>query len=231
MKFNTMREEKLEELPKFEKTAKSDIWEYRSNFPYKRTMNWIEGNVGKNIDGIAHRFVNLYWLPVEYRNLGTLFRYVQNNTFLENGEVHYFDDTPCRQQHSYKVSDQSCRVYYVHPVSKALEVWRPLKRESFLSRNKREQAKYLRVLAPYHQLVKKDGIWYEVKAQIIEDLKFTDGVFMNNFYYLYPLKGPEDNLLEDRKRRTDKNCNHTKIVLKRQLSSKELRRYGLVNCK
>ena len=83
-----------------------------------------------------------------------------------------------------------------------------------MERNRLTQTEQLdakvRILGDYHQLYKHDGIWFEVKAEIIRNptnLKPRDVI-------LESVKGFMPSF---------------KIILKRQLNHKELRKHSLKN--
>jgi hypothetical protein len=114
-------------------------------------------------------------------------------------------------------------MFYVHPKTKILCHYKP-KKVNYRKIQEEEEAKTFRILGDYHQLLKFDGIWYEVKGKIIE----------NSFYdNLYEQRGPRERLIgsfdKPRYYYIWKDFPHVKIVLKRQLSHKELKKYGIAN--
>lgn len=227
--------EKLEDLPLRERNHDYS-WEndnyWGKNFPYRRVMRWIESQEGNHIDSVIHKFVNLKWLLPIYRTLDELRRKIEINTFIEGGKVCYYsrymgywrtDKAP-----HYVVEDEMTKIFYVHPETRLICVHRPPSRESWKKQEQERLDKKFRILGDYHQLYKKDGVWYEVKAEPIDRpesfIKNCIAGMGKNWNYGKKL-GPKDIILE-----TPLGFMPTfKVTMKHQLNKKELKKYKLTN--
>jgi hypothetical protein len=237
MDWTHKTEEELENLPRCEKFHDYS-WDndnyWGKGLPWARLRRWVEGQKGRNVDSVFHDFVNLKWLLPEYRTKEQFCRHIEIHTFLEDGKVCYHDSFCLygRKPH-YVVEDEAVKTIYVHPTTRLICVHRPPTRKGYRSRYQAERDAKLRVLGDYHQLYKKDGIWYEVKAEVMKDLeiwaKYT-AMYRHGRWIGIPKKAPDDILLEETSDRGD-NKKPVKIILKRQLNHKELVKYGLKNGK
>lgn len=215
--------EKLEELPKREKFPdysweNDDYW--GKNFPYARTIRWLGSCVGKHIDAVISEFCNAKWVPIEFRNYNQLKKYLETDTFIDKGEVYYYCNYALNVNYR-KITESFRKTFYVHPVSRKVEVYNPPTPKSWRKREQEKLDAKVRILGDYHQLYKENGIWYEVKGKPVN---------FNEFFTL-DRKGPKDILLENDNSFTPKTEKYpfVKIVLKRQLNKKELKKFGLKN--
>ncbi len=174
--------DKLEDLP-----SRSNIplggghWGRRKgrHYPWKKVWRFLESRVGYNWDDVFSEFVHLEWIKDEDKTKENIGRVVELNTFLKDGKVWYMDD-------GYQAGEkpiENCGgyggggVFYIHPTTKVLCFYKKTNKENYKIRQKREEAKYFRVLGNYHQLVKIDGIWFEVKGEPVEsDIVVVDGL-------------------------------------------------------
>lgn len=230
MDWQTKSEEQLDNLPSRErmlypKDGRDHYW--GENFPYKRVESWLRSQVGQHIDSVFSRFVHLDWLDRPWRNLETFKRHVETDTFIEDGEICFYE----RYSHHYGqgkpfiiLKERHGETLYVHPKSRCLQIQRNNKRHDYRERYRFELAQRFRVIGDYHQYYKKNGIWYEIKAE-------------PRPAHFIPLpgrderKGPRDILLEPNNsftRRVSTNP-YVKIILKRQLNHDELLRHSLEN--
>lgn len=222
MDWQTKGQDKLDNLPSREPSAKR--WRDcggRSNFPYNHLYRWLEANVGKNFDSVIHEFVNANWVPIESRQAHELYRNVEIHTFMENGKVWYYD----RYAHGpngFKrmVEKEGTRTFYVDPRTRQLAVFKPRQNQDYMTRYRAERRARMRVIGDYHQIYKQNGIWYEVKGKPVE----TSPTAYDD------RKGPHDILLEDAPwNNYNEKLPFIKIIIRRQLNSKELARHGVKN--
>jgi hypothetical protein len=231
MNFIHKNTEKLDNLPsreKFPDHSRENYW--GKDFPYSRCQRWLQSHVGSDIDVVISDFIHAEWIPKIYRTLEQLRRKIEFNTFIHKGKVCYYHNHLFFYGSSDKymsvIEEQSVKTFYVDPETRKLAVFHPQKRPSYLNIWRKNRDKVLRILAPYHQYYKEDGIWYEVKAEILPaDYNAERAVL------LYARKGPNDILLQNNGNNniTYKNHPFVRIILKRQLSNKELKKNNLKN--
>lgn len=230
MDWQTKGEDKLDNLPKRERMLYPDDGRdhYRGmNYPYDRVEKWLRSQVGQHIDKVFSRFVHLDWIARDYRNLSQLKRHVELDTFIEEGEICYYD----RYSQSYGQGKpfiilKECHgeTLYVHPLSRCLKLFKNNKRFNYAERERFALRERLVILGDYHQYYKKNGIWYEIKAEP-RPAHFLPWPGRDE------RKGPRDILMEPNNaftRRVSTNP-YVKIVLKRQLNHEELLRHSLEN--
>jgi hypothetical protein len=216
--------EQLENLPSREVIRVSDTYDHYwgEGMPWARMNRWFEAQEGRNVDRVFHDFVHLKWLLAEYRTKEQFRRHIEMDTFVVDGRVCYYDAYHSRWQNEpwQVVEKQARKTIYVNPTTHTVEIFKPPTDKSWKSRWYAERAAKVKVLGDYHQLYKKDGIWYEVKAQKATNrmLHFTP--------WRCPLKKPDDILMESGDSPLGQPI---QIILKRQLNSKELRKHGLAN--
>jgi hypothetical protein len=221
--------EKLEDLPSRERNHDYS-WDnddyFGKKMPYRRMMRWLESQEGIHIDSVIHKFVNLKWLLPVYRTLDVLRKKIEMDTFIEDGKICFYSSWcywgKCGPRRI--VEDETSKTIYVHPKTRLVCVHRPLTRESWKKREQEKLDKKLRILGDFHQLYKESGIWYEVKAEPIDR---NDSGLRNRKPFLGwgdKLK-PKDIILETKLGFMPS----FKIVLKRQLSRKDLKKYNLTN--
>jgi len=233
MNFSNKDAEKLDALPSREKFPDHN-WDrdnyWGKDFPYKRCKRWLLSRVGSNIDVVISDFVHAEWVPKIYRTLEQLKRKIEFNTFVENGKVCYYEDHiywyGATNKHMSVIEEQPVQTFYVHPKTRKLAVHNPKKKPSMRAIWRKNLDEVLRIVAPYHQYCKEDGIWYEVKAETLPEDFSAERTIL-----LYSRKGSTDILLKKNGNRniTDKNKPFVRIVLKRQLSSEELKKNNLKN--
>lgn len=223
MNWMTKGEDKLENLPKWERPFPPDDGTDRwrgEDLPYTKIKRWIEGQEGIHIDSVVHKFVNLKWVPRKYRTIAQISNFIERDTCIEGNKIYYFiswGDVRYRP-----VEKEMKKLVYVHPKTGLVCVFRPMTRISWQKKAQEEQDKRVRIIGDYHQLYKQNGIWFEVRGEPIE---VCEPCYLN-----FDRKGPRDILLEPTNcynRKSSKPI--VKITLKRQLSSKELRKYVLKN--
>ena len=207
----TQDPDKLENLPV--RQAMPDYsWEkdryHGWNVPYDRLHRWLESCVGRHLDDVISEYTHANWMPKEFRVPHQLYKYLEVNTLKIGGQTCYHDD-----HHGCYRPIEGCavRTVYVHPITKQLCLYIPPTRKSWRKAEQEELDARVRFLGDYHQLYKVNGgLWFEVKAEILSSpsnlkpksiiLETVQG-FMPSF----------------------------RVVLKRQLSSKELKKFGLKN--
>ena len=214
-------EDKLETLPSRERCKPYDVWfDYQTNYPWKKIHRFLISNVGQPWAEVCSKFIHLSWVPTEYRTYHHLTRHVEVNTFLRGNDVIYFTNYCTIDQ---KVEDSWGELLYVHPETKLL-CHKQKKRIDYIKRRQEKELKTMRVLGDYHQLLKLNGIWYEVKGTPY------DPVLLTRARWDKPT-GPKDRMIKDEKGKYNNfSCySDVKITLKHQLSHKELKHYGLTN--
>lgn len=75
--------EKLDELPRREKIRRTDDRiEDRDGKIRQRVIKFLRGQVGKHVKNVYSRFMQLNWLPAEYKNYQRFSSLVEMNTFV-----------------------------------------------------------------------------------------------------------------------------------------------------
>lgn len=232
MNLSVKSEESLDNLSAREKFTDHSRERWRDEFPYKRMRRWIQSCVGRHIDDVIHEFVNSTWIPRHHRRASTLRRYIEFDTFLKNGEVYYYIEYGMMGKHNNYSNFMSVKVghrktIYVDPTTKIVSVCvHPSKKNTWQLSRKQHFDSKCRILGDYHQLCKIDGIWYEIKGEIVPSYALR-WAFDHNI----DRKKPTDILTEPSSNWQNKDIKipHVKIVLKRQLSAKELKNHNLQN--
>lgn len=147
------------------------------------------------------------------------------NTFRRGRKIYYFTEYTNKERCIDDGAWGRHALLYLHPETRILCVAQRQSKSAYKAVTKAERNAKVRILGDYHQLYKLAGTWYELKAEIVPD----DSLLINK-----ERKGPRSILLElngsswyDINRRT--KFPFVKIVLKRQLNSKELKHHGLKN--
>ncbi len=135
---------------------------YRSKFPYRKVQRFLESRVGENWDNIFSEYVHLEWVPKEFKTFQSLCRWnVETNTFLKDGNVWCIregsgKEEPIDKQTLFKHS------FYIHPTTKKLC------RQEYKKQTEPKKEETFRILGNYHQFVKVDGMWYEIKGEPVK---------------------------------------------------------------
>jgi len=179
------KEEWLEELPShsgMRKAALADRIFQRDrglycSCPWKKIDRFLKSNVGKPWDEVYSKYCHLEWLDKVFKNREWGEKNVIMNTFMKDGKVWHIDNG------EYPVG--GCRygkrdTYYVHPKTKIL-CFIKHQPTNWAKNRAKEEAKTMKILNDYHQLLKVDGIWYEVKAVPRE----PKHVVINGLHYRY----------------------------------------------
>lgn len=222
--LNQTNEEELDKLPKQEKLGQSDDYYHGTDFPWKRAGAWFTSNVGRPIDDVFSDFVHLPWVPTQYRNHHQLTKFVEVKTFVKEGEVYFYEDRVWWGHQSHEQPIDKLASYrgdplYVHPVTRVLC---KAKKKKIVAKPK---PLVFKNIGDFRQISKIDGLWFEVWADKVSE--------QTRKYF-----SPKDDLLK-------LHCNHHQMgltwiqagnsymfqprVLKRQLSSKELKKHGVKN--
>lgn len=139
--------EQLDTLPKRQRMFPPDEWrEWGKEVEYRKIERWLESQVGRNWDEVYSEFCKTFNYETESHSNLLKWR-VDRNTFMDKGDVMTYCLTPL----------------YVHPETNILcKVKR--KKIDYNKLRREEEAKTLRVLGPWHQLQKYNGIWYEIQV-------------------------------------------------------------------
>lgn len=219
-------EEQLDVLPSRGKKRDGDRYHWGDDFPYRRVWRFLESRVGEPWDKVVSDFCHADWVPARRRHASELNRDVSTNTFLRDGEVWYYGKYGWWGCNESPIKDATRKTLYVHPTTKILSAFTPKSRPSRLTEAKRHNAKYMRSLGVLHQLLKVNGIWYEVKAKL--DPYVIDAGWYRERTENDPLIDSEDI------RFVGYGYSHrapfpVRITSKKELSHKELRKHGLSN--
>lgn len=208
----------VDNLPTRESARTPDGWPRHDNdMPWNKLHRFLECRVGNFWNDIFSEFVHLEWIPGRLKTREQLAYSVVLNTFMKDGRVYYngrWERGGCEkpiEEYGYGGD-----LFYVHPTSGKLCHIRK-KRVNYEKRHQQELDRKLKILGDYWQLYKKDGIWYEVKAETIP--RYESGIGFG------PELKPNDIILETKTRFMPS----FKTILKRQLNSKELKKHGLTN--
>lgn len=269
----TYNEQKLEEMPTFAKRKNPDKWydSYGDDYPYKKVDHFLHSRVGKCWDDVVSEFVHKDWIPPRYRLPSKISEKVEVNTFIQNGKVCFNDNFSWSYQgmRERQIEEEIRETFYVHPLTKLLCLFKP-KRVNYKKQREIEEAKTIRILGDYHQLVKDNGIWFEVKGKPVEpdevvikglhykvqnrfpitstpiykdiykdkpEYKVVDGKLLlpiiGDWRYRGNRIGPKDRMIKPERQKSfgryGFNHDSIKITMNRQLSSKELKKYGVTN--
>lgn len=157
--------EKLDALPSRDSFLKSDDWYGRGRGPYWSHLDgFLRSRVGQHWNRIFSEYVHADWVPPEYKNNKQLRSRVELNTFMQDGEVCFYTNSKGYQY----VKDVFSAVFYVHPET-GLLCFKPAKpRVNYRRKYEIEEGKTMCILGDYHQLLKLNGIWYEVKGAPVQ---------------------------------------------------------------
>lgn len=219
--------EKLEDLPRKAKIREGMGYRDYSHgdYPWKRVKRWILSKVGQNINDVTKEFVKLLWIPKQYRTFHQLSNYhIETNTFLnDKKEICFFLRFPSSHSGYQKVNEYWNDVIYVNPVTKVI-CFHKQKKTNWTKIYREREAKTMRVLGDYHQLLKLNGIWYEVKAEKKHIVTYYQKMYLTKIFSPTDRLIPENGIAPHNYYSTD-----IKIILKKELNSKELKKFGLKN--
>ena len=232
--------EKLEQLPKRYKTLRDGSYSYwYGSFPWQHVNRFLQSRVGDNWDDIVSAYTKFDWIPVEYRNYHKLADTVETHTFMKDGEVWYFRNWYCE---NYRPMDhETSTMFYVHPETKKLCQHIPKSRKTRHEEYLAKQPTEFVILPAHQQLRKIDGIWYRFWLSEDPD-KMECGKYRTVNYTRpfdsYDIKDYQLKIGEE-KRYSKENEEYSYAVryrmipapklLRKQLNSKELKRYFLKN--
>ena len=229
--------EKLESLPKHQRMFPPDEWrEYKEldRHEHHKIDRWIESQVGRNWNDVYSDFCAKFNYKTESH--ADLLRWrVNRHTFMHKGNVMTHD------YHNVPVKVEDWREYksntiYVHPETNILCKIKH-KKIDYDKKRKEELAKTLRVIGPWHQFQKHNGIWYEIQL-----FGMTDELYQSkktSYSKRHILPGPKDKLNFDNpiefkfkldyKIPLDNKYYFRLSYTKKQLNKKELTANGLKN--
>jgi hypothetical protein len=224
-----MPEDKLEDL------GNPNKWEVKDygceccrrrgkDYPWKRVNRWLRSKVGEPWSEVFSAYTKLDWILPEFRTLKRIKKSVETETFMEDKVLYYFDNYSWRCEAKVSIPNEFGDTFYVHPQTHTLEWAAKLKRPKYT-----KPKEYFLIIGDYHQIIRLDGIWYEVKA--IGEVSGRQRVH-------YP---PNRQLLHDSTTKRPLNGFRYEPMIpyglqppkitKRQLNKKELKKFGLVNIK
>jgi hypothetical protein len=211
-------DERLEEMPRRAafKEGKSEPKRHYNNYfyPYQRMKRFLTSRLGKSVDVVFSDFVHADWVSKEFRNYLSFGRSIELDTFCKGHDIFFYSFSK-----PIKLSDTWGDTFYVHPKSRVVCLHKSKKHRDWLKDRRDEQAKTMKILGDYHQLLKLEGIWYEVK-----------GAPWAKFYYINGIvKHDHTKPMLSCNAPTSPYCGRPRIVSKRQLSSRELVKLGLKN--
>ena len=160
-------DEIVETLPSRDKVRTPDGWRrYGEDFPRRKVQRFLLSRVGKFWNDVFSEYVHLEWVPKQYKTEDEISSFVYLHTFMKDGKVWFYD----RYMNDDRAVDDlkyGGEVFYVHPETRKLCHVQKHKVD-YAQRHKEEEAKYMRVLGDYHQLLKVHGIWFEVKGEVVK---------------------------------------------------------------
>jgi len=168
--------EKIAELPHREKMQMRDHrYRHGYSYPANKIERFLKSNIGVNWDVVYSKYIAADWVPEYYKNLETIKWDVVVDTFIKNGEVYYLDTRDGIDCHIDTHFYYKTGKFYVHPVTKLLCKQKPRKEI------KKKKEETYRILGNYHQLVKIDGIWHELKGEPLKSE--SDEVVIDGLHY------------------------------------------------
>lgn len=181
--------DKLEELPLRAKIGPPDGWRsyWGSDYPYNKIQRFLHSRVGRIWNDVFSEFCHLEWVPKQYKTKEQIGHSVILNTFMRDGVVWYYShsfhsssENPIGDYNNPKIRPYQCRddVFYVHPTTFKL-CYEPKHKKDWNKEYAEKQAQSMCVLGNYHQLLKIDGIWHEVKGEP----KKTDIIEIDGLHY------------------------------------------------
>ena len=216
--------EKLEELPNKEKPTHtySDKYYNRNYFPYRRVYRFLRSRVGKLEADIVSEFLKCKWIPATERTYTKFRELVETNTFIKNKEIYYYDEYAFNGSFERRVKDHrnhyyySCSLFYINPIDKTLQIVPTYPVEPF-----KKNDNTIKILGDYHQFLKLNGVWYEIKAELTK-WRDTETKLLNSNFFVKFFR-PHDALINV------PWVSNIKIVYKKQLNHSELIKNNLKN--
>ena len=165
--------EKLEDLPSVDRARvpRGEWRQWGSDYPHNKVRRFLQSRVGCHWNDVFSEFCHLEWLPQQYKTKEQVSRAVMLNTFMKDGKVWCYDgftyggraidDT---NQHFYYFGREE---FYVHPETCILYSRKEVTHNAnyYKKKKEKEQRKYMIILGDYHQLLKINGVWFEVKGE------------------------------------------------------------------
>lgn len=213
MNFNDI--DKLEDAPKSQKMREGMERRYKgiySNYPWSKVERFLTSRLGKSQAEVTSEFLKLNWLPKEHRTIKQFNYHVETNTFIHNGQIYVNDNK------YWAINEHYLDIFYIHPETELL-CFQKKKKTNWAKIYREEKAQTMRILGDYWQLLKLDGIWYEVKGKPL-DKDFKPDQRMIG-----------ENNLVNKSSYWPNICPwySVEITLKKELNSKELKKFGLTN--
>ncbi len=172
--------EQAEALPSHDKVRPPDGWRrYGKDFPRRKVQRFLLSRIGRLWDDVFSEYVHLKWVPEQYKTEAEIASFVYLHTFMNDGRVWFYDRymDGARAVDDFKYGGD---IFYRDPETKKL-CHLHKKRVDYAQRRKEDEAKYMRVLGDYHQLLKVHGIWYEVKGEPVK----SNIVEVDGLHYRY----------------------------------------------
>lgn len=220
--------EKFEDAPKSQKMRDGmERWKRgknRNDYPWNRVGRFLTSRLGQDWDKVVSEFCKLNWVPAEHRTHKQLASYhVEVNTFIEGKEIYYFDKYAGYRGDSQRNVKDYRDAFYVHPETKKLCFQKKIKYVPV------KTPETMRILGDFWQLLKLDGIWYEVKGKVSDHyLSLSDKLKA----YSRAI-GPKDRLIPDYSDKSKwlnlPDIYSITITYQKQLNSKELKKFNLSN--
>jgi hypothetical protein len=178
-------------------------------------MKWLTSHVGENIDDVFSEWVKLEWIPQIYRNLAGI-KIVMDFPVVMDGEI-------CTLNY------YRCNSIYVDPITKLIVVPVKTRKKSYMHRMAQQVEEYCKILGDYHQLLKMDGIWYDVEIAPTYNINVPSyNAKTKVTEYKCVTKYTTKRLPATASMMRD-SFRTPQIARKKQLSSKELKQYKLSN--
>lgn len=224
------------------------------NYPFSKVNRWLQSKVGQPFNNVISEYTQATWLPPVHRTYHRLTERVEVTTFMHDGEVWFRG--MYSWSHTLRMKDQHTKMFYVHPSTNILQFHPGRRRVRWNERRAAEDMKTLRILGDYHQLIKINGYWYEVKGEPVSDTITVNGLHYRKARTIWPTPlnvqpliinqeryfpveycrpyrkpvGPRDRMIKkDDGLERSVDFSTVRIVLLRQLSHKELKQNDIRN--
>ena len=151
------------------------------DYPWGKVYRFLTSRVGRPWDRVFSEYVHLDWIPRQYKTQEQISHSVLLNTFMRDGKVWYYDKYLSNNERQLEDCGGYWRhseLLYVHPTTKVLCYYKP-KRIDYKKQQAEERAKTFRILGDYHQLIKTNGIWHEIKGEPVK----SEIIEINGLHY------------------------------------------------
>lgn len=222
-----MKLEHLEDLPSYVSCNKvrNQERDYKEEpLPYNKIIRFLHKNVGNHIDSVFSLFCKTEWIPKRHRTWKSFCHFVETNTFMRDKGVFYITDYWYSER---SVKEENSRnFFYMNPVTRVVCHKPKTKTPSWRERELDKQRENFRFISKGVQLLRIDGVWYEVKFQVATT-KFKYVYSTRKYEYVTLTEQEIDKLYTKPLDYTNRGSYRN--ISKRQLGYKELKKHNLKN--